>query len=854
MTGQPIATTYVEIRPAPGSKEQLKRDIVDAATPAGAAAGHAVGQGLSEGAKKGRQATEEQLTQLDARMLRTQAVAETIGKGVGRAAVRLAQLGGAGLALGGAAGLAQIRSSQAATAQLEASLKSTGNQAGLTKEQMLQLADGVQKYSGQSADSIVTAEAQLTAYKRVTDQVGAGNDIFTRATKSTADLAQRMGGDAAREAQILGRALNDPIHGLSALVTAGVDFDAQQVKTITRLEQTGQHLAAQKLILDQVEQTVGGAAAAYGKTLPGALDRAKNSFQDSAASVVQFGFEHKTLSGTLAGTAAALYVTVKAVKAYKEIRDTLFAGAARRIATNVAEAKSIDAIAAAEARAAAGAGAVGAGGAAAAAGRGGLLGVAAAGGGAIGLGAGAIGLGALAVGAAGIHSIGTVKTNQAVERLHDELEKAGANQRDLAQYELSLRDKLLGFDKDKLKAGQDLLRKLEEQQHYTFDTNALADATTQALRKNLATAQAQLAAAKQARKDPATLDRSAGVFGGAFDKLPDRLTGDPVAARKDVAAANKDVRDAQRALDAATGGGRGASRSQIASAEAGVASAEAALRKRGGDAAAEQARLAAAEARLSDLRAKGGANTDKVRAAEDRLTEARAKAKDAAKKLEDAEKPKALGGSDVLKRVTDQANNAKTLVADADLLIARGVSASTLTALQQVEKENPGSFDKLAKTITPAMAKSLNTQNAALQKAQFEFYDAPRVAALRSAEAAIKADKDGLYARIAKAQSDAYQRALHNNAIAGLTPPPPSSTPDKPSPGNQRGDGTDHRAQPAAPDAPAAGNQRGDGIDHRQHVSTKSTTINMPNAVIVANDTKALFDEMDKRARRDALR
>lgn len=786
--GQPIATTYVEIRPAPGSKENLKQEVIAAATPAGAAAGDALGKGLGEGAKKGRTATEEQLSQLDARMLRSQAVAETIGKGVGRATVRIGQLAGAGLAVTGAAGLVQIRNSQTALAALESSIKSTGDQAGISEQQMLRLADSVEGYSGQAADSIVAAEAQLLAYKRVTDQLGAGNDVFTRATKATADMAERMGGAAVDKARILGRALEDPVHGLSSLITAGVDFDAQQVKTITRLEQTGQHLEAQKVILDQVEKTVGGAAKAYGQTLPGAIDRARNSFEEHAAGLLKFADDHRVLSGAVVTTAGSLYIAVKAVKTYREIRDTLFAGAGRRIATNLAEAKSIDAIAAAEGRAAAGAGARGAGTVAGTAGRTGILGtlgagVATVGGGSLAVGSGVVaaGLASLATAAAAVHSIGTVKTNQAVEQLHRQLEKAGADQRDLAQYELSLRDKLLGFDKDKLQAGRELLAKLTEQQRYTVDTNQLADRTTLALRTHLAQAQQAYTAATAARRDPRTLDTSAGVFGGAFEALPSRISGDPASAREAVDAANKRVRDAERALAEAGGGGRTASRSQIAAAEATVLARQDAVHKRGGNAQAEQLRLEAAEAHLSELRSKGGANADKIREAEERLTEARKNAKDATQKLHEAEKPKALGAEDVLKRITAQRTNADTLVADADLLIARGVKSSTLTALQAVEKEAPGSFDKLAKTMTPALAKALNAQQAALSKAQFQFYDAPRVAALHAAEAAIKADKDGLYARIAKASSDAYQNALRQGRFSDDdigTGSPPSRLPD----------------------------------------------------------------------------
>lgn len=61
---------------------------------------------------------------------------------------------------------------------------------------------------------------------------------------------------------MLGKALNDPVKGISALSRAGVTFTAQQKEQIKTLTESGNILGAQKVILGEVEAQVGGVAAA----------------------------------------------------------------------------------------------------------------------------------------------------------------------------------------------------------------------------------------------------------------------------------------------------------------------------------------------------------------------------------------------------------------------------------------------------------------------------------------------------------------------------------------------------------------------------------------------------------------
>jgi hypothetical protein len=69
-------------------------------------------------------------------------------------------------------------------------------------------------------------------------------------------------GDAASNAVQLGKALNDPVKGITALSRSGITFTAQQKKLIESLVATGRAGEAQNLILEAIETQVGGTAEA----------------------------------------------------------------------------------------------------------------------------------------------------------------------------------------------------------------------------------------------------------------------------------------------------------------------------------------------------------------------------------------------------------------------------------------------------------------------------------------------------------------------------------------------------------------------------------------------------------------
>ena len=147
----------------------------------------------------------------------------------------------------------------AATAQI---IKATGGAAKVTADQV---ADLSQRISEQIAvdDELIQSSANLIlTFKNVANQGEGLAAIFDRTVMAAQDLSAAGFGDAESAAKMLGKALNDPERGLTALSRAGVTFTSQQREQIKTLAESGDMLAAQQVILGEVESQVGGVAAA----------------------------------------------------------------------------------------------------------------------------------------------------------------------------------------------------------------------------------------------------------------------------------------------------------------------------------------------------------------------------------------------------------------------------------------------------------------------------------------------------------------------------------------------------------------------------------------------------------------
>ena len=149
----------------------------------------------------------------------------------------------------------------------EALLKATGNAAGVTAGQLEYEARAIALNTLASVDGIRQAQAVLLTFNRVQ------GDVREDAIGLSQDLAQVFGGTAATQATQLGKALQDPTKGITALTRVGVTFTEQQKEQIKVLQESGDVLSAQGIILDELKSQVDGVASAVSSgTLAGGDD------------------------------------------------------------------------------------------------------------------------------------------------------------------------------------------------------------------------------------------------------------------------------------------------------------------------------------------------------------------------------------------------------------------------------------------------------------------------------------------------------------------------------------------------------------------------------------------------------
>jgi hypothetical protein len=191
--------------------------------------------------------------------------------------------GGAGIAAGAGAlyGLAkatkfvvgEFGESQKVAAQTNAVLKSTGSVAGVSAKDVDSLATSISKKTGIDDEAVASGENLLLTFTNVRNEAGKGNDVFSQTTKLAADMSTALGIDLSAANMQLGKALNDPEKGMTRLQRSGVTFTKAQKDQVAALQESGDTLGAQKIILAEVRKEFGGSAEAAGKTLPGALNR-----------------------------------------------------------------------------------------------------------------------------------------------------------------------------------------------------------------------------------------------------------------------------------------------------------------------------------------------------------------------------------------------------------------------------------------------------------------------------------------------------------------------------------------------------------------------------------------------------
>lgn len=186
--------------------------------------------------------------------------------GVGGALKTLGGIAG-GVALGGvaaffgavASGAGDARESAMLMAATSKTIDTMGNAAGVSAQHVADMASALSDAKGASLfgdDQIQQSSNLLLTFGEIKGAT------FDAATALTVDLAQALGGAPKDQAMMLGKALNDPIKGMTALGKAGLTFSEDQKAAIKAMQESGDMAGAQALIIAELNKQVGGQAGA----------------------------------------------------------------------------------------------------------------------------------------------------------------------------------------------------------------------------------------------------------------------------------------------------------------------------------------------------------------------------------------------------------------------------------------------------------------------------------------------------------------------------------------------------------------------------------------------------------------
>lgn len=135
-------------------------------------------------------------------------------------------------------------------------VKTTGADAWTSTQQLEESSKKLSTSTNYSVTEIQKAQSVLLGFTTIT------GESFEEASKAVLDMATVMSMDLTNAVQTVGKALDDPIKGLDSLRRQGFAFTDEQKEELKSLVDSGKKIEAQKIILDTLAISYGGAAEA----------------------------------------------------------------------------------------------------------------------------------------------------------------------------------------------------------------------------------------------------------------------------------------------------------------------------------------------------------------------------------------------------------------------------------------------------------------------------------------------------------------------------------------------------------------------------------------------------------------
>ena len=197
-------------------------------------------------------------------------------KGIGAAALKMGAIffAAKGVINGIKGSIDAFGEQELAMKKIQTVLKSTNNASGITADGFYEMAASLQQVTTFGDEAIMGAQSLMMTFTKV------GKEVMPDAIETVLNMSEAMNVGLKEQTIQLGKALNDPIQGISALSRVGVQLSDEQKLQIKSFMAVNDIAGAQAVILGELETQFGGMAKAAKDTLPGAIKSMKNALGD----------------------------------------------------------------------------------------------------------------------------------------------------------------------------------------------------------------------------------------------------------------------------------------------------------------------------------------------------------------------------------------------------------------------------------------------------------------------------------------------------------------------------------------------------------------------------------------------
>lgn len=157
---------------------------------------------------------------------------------------------------------------------LQHTIKATGNAAGVSANELMNLASAFQSVTVYGDEAIIQMQQLFVATKNISD------DVMPRAIEAALDMATVLGTDVTASASKLARVLADPAKNLDALKEANIQLTESEKEQISTLQEQNKIAEAQSVILSKIESSYGGIAREIGSLDTSKLTQISNVWGD----------------------------------------------------------------------------------------------------------------------------------------------------------------------------------------------------------------------------------------------------------------------------------------------------------------------------------------------------------------------------------------------------------------------------------------------------------------------------------------------------------------------------------------------------------------------------------------------